>query len=428
MRPIHLLLLLICVIPFSASAQEDKGLLGKLENFEINHSVGVQIWSTYTMGQDIFNEVTGKYEAVDNRFNTQLRRSRISLKGKAYERIKFNFTAAVDAMGRDLLSGTEGPANNGPSPFIRIWNFFVQWQLIRESEDLYLTAGYFVPQIGRESITAGLRTGSMEKSWSQNYMRRHIVGTGPGRAMGINLGGILSSEEVNFHVGYDAGIFSPVFQSLNGNSTGINSTPMVSGRVALYFGDKESDSYTLGHKVNYLGKRKGLTLGVAATTQGETDLFTSNSAFGIDLLFNYGNLNLDGEWTWLQREGEFGNTSPFSVSSQTGYARIGYNLNLRNGYIIEPVVMWVAFLGETDEASQAYAASAGSLFGEEETIELGANLYFNPDLKLSLFYTLRNGDLGAADEGAQINNYYSQGGVGAIRRGNWVGLGLVAIF
>jgi hypothetical protein len=51
----------------------------------------------------------------------------------------------------------------------------------------------------------------------------------------------------------------------------------------------------------------------------------------------------------------------------------------------------------------------------------------NPDFKLSLSYTLRNADAGTEREGTTINNYYYQPGVGAIKRGDWLGVGLVII-
>ena len=49
-------------------------------------------------------------------------------------------------------------------------------------------------------------------------------------------------------------------------------------------------------------------------------------------------------------------------------------------------------------------------------------------LKVLLHYTWRAGDPGAAGDGATVNEYFYQSGVGAIRRGNWIGLGINAIF
>ena len=270
----------------------------------------------------------------------------------------------------------------------------------------------------------------MEKSWSQNYLRRHLVGTGPGRALGLNLGGLFLNSSIG--VSYDVGIYNPVFASFNGNSTGINSSPLISGRVAFHFGDPEFEKYTTGHKENYFGKRKGLTLAFTAARQGETDLYTNNFAYGIDWLFNWGNINLIGEWSILERNGEINstNTTPTEINSNanTGFVRIGYNIELKNAKVLEPVLMFVQFNGELDGAKQLEANLLNAFAGKDQSIEASLNLYLNPDLKLSLSYTFREGDLGDAEPGARFNNFFFQGGAGAIQRGEWLGVGLVAIF
>lgn len=421
------------MLPYLAIGQQSGTKpLKKLEGFEIKPTVGLQLWSSYTFGQEVYNEAADKYEPVDDRVNFQLRRTRIGFKGQAYENIKFNLTASIDLVGRDILAGTEAGANNGSSPLFRLWNAYVQWRAVPGSEKLNVVVGYIPPQIGRESITSALRSTSMEKSWSQNYLRRHVVGIGPGRAMGVNVGGLFLHEGGPVNWGYDLGVFTPDFTALGGNSVGRSFSPLVAGRLAAYIGDPESKSYTIGHKVNYFGKRKGLTLALAGTKQGTTDLFSANSAIGGDFLLNWGNLNFDGEWTFLQREGsrltEDNAERQFTVNSNTGYLRLGYNVELNNGYVLEPLAMLVQFNGETGAVEQADAAAVKSLSGTEQKIDLGLNLYFNPNLKLSLHYTLRDADAGAAGNGATVNNYYSQSGVGAIHRGDWLGLGLVAIF
>jgi len=428
----QLLVYIILICPLLAFSQENKpDWLKKLDDFKIKPVIALQLWNTYTVGEEVYNSDTGLYEPVDDRMNLQLRRSRFGVKGQPYENLQFNVTAALDLLGRDVLSGTEGGGNNGGSPIFRIWNAYVQWRVIDNSEKLNVVAGYMPPQIGRESITAATRSTSLEKSWSQNYLRRHLAGLGPGRAGGINFGGLFLSEQGKFNWGYDIGVFNPLFVSRGGNSIGNKYSPLVTGRLAAYIGDPESKKYTTGHKVNYFGKRKGLTIAVAGARQGETDLFRSNSAAGFDFLLNLGNLNFDGEFTQLWREG----TDPddifpreFTVSSNTGYLRMGYNLNLKNGYVLEPVAMVVWFNGEKSAIGQLDAGVVSSLSGEDHSLDLGFNLYFNPDLKLSLHYTWRDADPGAAGNGATVNNYFSQSGVGAIHRGDWLGLGLVAVF
>ena len=147
------------------------------------------------------------FEAADDRLNVQLRRLRLGVKGQPYENLKFNITTSLDFVGKDILDGTEAVQNNGASPRFRIWNAFLQWRLKSGSESFNIVAGYLPAQIGRENITAALRVPSMEKSWSQNYMRRHIVGVGPGRVTGFNLGGLLGNLESNLSFKYDIGLY-----------------------------------------------------------------------------------------------------------------------------------------------------------------------------------------------------------------------------
>jgi hypothetical protein len=306
-----------------------------------------------------------------------------------------------------------------------LWNATVDWQVIKNRDDLHITAGYFLPQIGRESITAALRSTSFEKSWSQNYLRRHLMGTGPGRIGGVNFGGLLPVED-NFWFGYDVGVFNPAFREFNGNSAGRKYSPLLIGRLVGYFGDPETEEYGLGHRVNYFGKRNGFSLALSGARQGASELFSENTALGADFLLNWQNLNLDGEWTFLWRKTERQNRESSTVSAGTGYIRLGINFTTKKGYVVEPVVMQMLFNGETEANAQILAAGLGSASGQERITNFGVNLYLNPDLKLSLFYTIRNGDSGELNDALGVNNYFFQNNVGAIRRGDYLGLGLVA--
>ncbi len=413
-------------------AQSENGFFKKLKDYKIQPIIGLQMWSTYTFNQEVYNEVSKKYEAVDNRLNTQLRRSRLGVKGQPYKNLKFNVTASLDVVGSDVLSGTQGGGNNGSSPSFRIWNAYVQWKVLNDNEFLNLTVGYLSPRIGRESITSAMRYTSMEKSFSQNYLRRHLVGTGPGRAPGLNIGGLFYKEERKVNLSYDVGIFNPVFASLGGNSTGSKYAPMLNGRVVLHIGDPEFTKYSTSHKVNYFNKRKGLSLALAAAQQGATDLFESNEGLGFDFLLNWGAVNLDGEWTWLKREASrilvTGGEEIFSSSSNTGYARLSYNIEVGSGRYLEPVFMMMQFNGALNKDDQKNAADAKLSAGEDYLFDVGLNYYLNKNFKLSLHYTFQQADAGEAGDGATVNNYFYQKEVGAIHRGDWLGLGLVAVF
>lgn len=420
------------VFQLNAQEQSERSWLEKIKDYKIQPVIGIQLWSTYTNGTDIYNSGAQAYEAVDNRLNVSIQRTRFGIKGQPYPNLKFAFISSLDFVGRDILAGTVAGANNGASPAFRVWNAVVEWKISNQNDGFNLTGGYFAPQIGRESITAAFRTSSFDKAWSQNYLRRHLVGTGPGRAVGLNLGGLFLNENKKFGWSYDAGLFSPVFHSLNGNSTGTEAAPLILGRLAFHIGDPEFEKYTTGHKTNYFGERNGLTIAFAGAQQGETSLFKQNLAYGVDWLFNWGDLNFNGDWTFMQRDGELllpdGSVQTFDVQSNTGYARLSYNIRLDNGKVLEPVLTFVQFNGAMDGDKQVEASLVGALAGNDEYFEIGANYYLNPNLKVSLAYTLRDGDAGDAGDGAAFNNYFFQSGVGPFRRGDWLGLGMVAIF
>ncbi len=426
----RLLYIFLSLIPLFAYTQNGtKESIASLKNLSIQPIIGLQLWSSYSFGTKIYQKENGRYEAVDNRLNVMLRRGRLGVKGQIDKNISFNVTAALDLVGRDVLAATEGGSNNGASPKFRLWNAYIQWKVKSGSEVLHIVAGYFPPQIGRESISSALRSTSLEKSWSQNYLRRHLTGIGPGRAVGLNLGGLLLNKAGQSGLGYNFGIFNPVFESYGGNSIGNKYAPLLVGRIVAYIGEPESKHYSIGHKTNYLGKRKGLSIGIAGARQGETALFLKNYALGGDFLFNWNKWNFDGEWTYLIRRGErlFDDDllRQFSASTNTGYLRLSYNISLKNQLILEPMMMWMQFNGGMTANEQQNAEAVGSSAGKDQSIDIGLNLYVNPHTKLSLHYTLRQGQAGASGAGASINNYFFQSGVGAIQKGDWLGLGLV---
>lgn len=384
------------------------------------------------MNEQVFNSTTSTYEAVDNRFNTQIRRTRLGFKAKPTENFSFLVIASLDVVGRDAYSGTVGGSNNGSSPQFGLWNAWFQWRLKKGSEAFNLIGGYMPPQFSRESITSALRVTSMEKSWSQRYIRGHLTGTNPGRALGVNLGGLLRRDNQNVALSYDLGLFNPVNHSLGGNSTGRKNSPLAVGRVALHFGDPEFTTYSINHKINYMGQRKGLTVAFQGAAEGETDLFRSNYAAGADILFNWGNFNLDGEWNWLSRTGAIEQEGiparEFTVGEQTGHIRASYNIPFHSHYILEPAIMLMQYVGPMDAAEQAEALAVKSPSGKESTVDAGVNFYLDPNFVVSLHYSHHMGDAGDAGPGATVNDYFYQKETGAIHRGDWVGAGLVVLF
>lgn len=406
----------------SAVAKPVQPWLKKNERFVPEIKTMVQLWGVYSEGMEVFNTDTKEYEGVDDRFNLSIRRARMVVSGQPYSNLSYSATFFYDQIGRDVLSSGVGSSNKA-DPSVGIWDAYFQWKISKQTEAVNLTCGWFRPQMQRESITSGWATNSFEKSMSQNYVRTHLVGTGPGRAMGVNLGGLLGKGKLQMN--YNLGLFNPVTAGLSGTSGGVKESPLLAGRVSLSLGGAEFQKYGISYDLNYFNKRKGLSLDFNASRQGETDLFETSTAYGPGLLLNWGRLNLDGEWIWMARAGSNGGRS---AESATGHLRLGVNLPAGR-FMVEPVFMAMKFKGALGAPGQADAAALKMSAGEENTYDLGINWYLDrKNLKLALHYTWRSGDPGAAGDGAQVNMFFNQSGVGAIHRGNWLGLGLSGIF
>jgi hypothetical protein len=394
--------------------------LPKSDSFRLKITSMVQLWSTYSTRQEVFNTATSQYEPVDDRLNFSFRRARLVFNGDPYPRLSYTVALFYDQTGYDILSAGLG-ATNKDQPSVGIWDAFGQYRLGKKRSAPMLTAGYFRPQMQRESITTAWAPTSFEKAMSQNYVRRHLVGTGPGRATGLNIGGLWLAKNIGLN--YNAGLFTPVAGAFDGSSGGRKWAPLWAGRLSLQLGQPEMTAYKIAYETNYFNQRRGLSLDFNASSQGATDRFNRSVGYGPGFLFNWGPFNADGEWIWMQREGAAGR-----AGAQTGHLRGSYNLKAGR-YLLEPAAMIMVFSGETTSEGQSAAAALGMSSGSEYTYDAGLNFYFDRrNLKLYLHYVWRQGDAAAAGEGAQVNAFFSQPGVGAIRRGNYWGLGCNAIF
>jgi len=425
-----LLTLVLCIFSVYQLDAQDYWL-SKPDNYKIKPILAVQMWGTYTSNQKVFNTNTLTYDDVPNRANMMLRRSRFGFSAAPLSNLKITSILAIDMVGRDLRSGVIGPANNGGSPNVQLWDLFGQWQIQKGNEAFNLIFGYFTPQFSRESNTSPWNTTSFEKPFSQFYIRQHLVGTGPGRAAGLNLGGLFLNPNKKIGFNYAIGAFNPLYFDLNGNSMGNPISPLYTGRLVMYIGDPEMTKYSKGHKVNYMNERKGLSIAGNIAYQDETNLFEKSIATSADILFNWDALNLDAEWISMRRDGQRrldnGSLRDFTSQYTTGHFRVGYNLIINNKYFIEPVFMAKFMNGALDVTGQADAASVGHFSGIDHTYDVGVNWFLNKNnLVLKLHYTWREGDAGDAPNGFDMNNFFSQGGVGAIQRGNYIGIGLEA--
>lgn len=433
----HKLALLVALVAYMPAlfAQHGnfEGFLKPKEGFKIEPYVMLQLWSTYSLGQEQFNASTKRYEPVDDRLNFLFRRARVGFKMQPYENLRFNAVLAYDAMGRDIHAGTVGSSNNGAIPAVGIFDAFLEWRIKPKSEKFHLVAGFFRPQLSRESITTAWQTSSMEKAATQTYLRQHSSGTGSGRLVGINLGGLLKSESEKVVLNYNLGLFNPSFTGNGGNSAGTHFAPLLAGRAVLSLGDPEMKQYGIAYTMNYFNQRRGISIAVNGSRQGKTDVFERAASLGSDILLNYDHLNLTAEYQQLYRQGHrsYSNEQPesFNYISRVGHVRAGYNLALGNKYFIEPSFMYTHFAGAKDAEGQANAALVKASSGSESAYDAGINWYLNEKkLKVLLHYTWRAADPGAAGDGATVNEYFYQSGLGAIRRGNWIGLGVNAIF
>ncbi len=384
-----------------------------------------QMWGTYSPHHDHYEETgpsTGKYLPTYNIWNLQVRRARIGVKGEILPRLNYTTVLAFDQVGHNTASGTVGGMNNGSFPSVGLLDAYVTWGIRRNGKGPRLTVGYFRPQYGRESITSGFAVNSIEKTMDQSYLREHLVHRNPGRAPGINAGCQLRLGSDRAWLRWDAGLFAP-------DRNGATKSPMVGvGRIVGTWGDPENPQYSLSHKINAFGKRNGISLGIGGARANGLGTVKRSWSYGVDLLLNRGPFQLDGEIHWLGKDPEpFFDFPPFLLERyaiQTGHIRAGYNLSVGRLGTIEPTLTYAFMAGGMSENDQLIAQYLNSPAGKESYVEVGVNWWFNPKTVVQLHCTFRQGDPGFAGDGAEVNPYFTQSGLGPIRRGDWAGLAL----
>ena len=415
----------------SVHAQESSAFKGFFDNWEVSPVAAAQMWSTYTLGAELYDRDSMRYVDVDDRLNFSLRRTRLGAKIKAGEAVTLNLIAAIDNVGRDILAGQPGGANNGAFPQVQLWNVFVKWRLKQESEAFNLVIGYHSPHFSRESPTAWNTVASLDKSQSQAYIRRHLTGKNPGRSMGVTFGGIALEGKDNLQFHYSIGVFNSIFGNAIGNSAGIKSSPLVTGRAMISFGQPESQSYSIGHKFNALSKRNGLSLAVSGSYEGQNELFMKSYASAFDFLYNHKRFNLSGEIAWLFREGtrvtEAGDLRMFRTNAYVLSTSFSYNIELTRGHILEPSVTYMRFSGPSSLTEVLDALSVSTSGGINEYVDLGLSYHIIPGkLKIDLHYVAQSGEALESNLGDSINDFFFQSGF-AIRRGDYIGAGVMFV-
>lgn len=360
----------------------------------------VQLWAVYTMDEQLQLTENGPLEHVEDRLNFLTRRARIGFKGKPYKGLSYVLNIQYDNLGKDRFGAIRGGVNSGT---LGILDAFVTYKLSGKTDLFHLTAGYFHPQFSRECITGDMNVNAFDKSPLQGYVRGHITGKSYGRTTGLNLGG---SQQVGLlTMGYNLSL-------CNNNTTAAEDTetagkfwsPLIVERVTFSIGDPDKKSYSMMYEANnYFNERKGITVGFNSSRQGRTDSFSSNSFAGVDVMLNYGGLNLDAEGARLSRrvEGQHYEMTTWQI-------RGGYNIIVAKKVFLEPVVMFMHFDGDPGATAE----------GLEEMVDVGVNWYLNKrNLKLTLHYLKQKG-FG--------NNGYTDGIT--FKKGDFLGCGFVAAF
>ncbi|MCX7760166.1 MAG: OprO/OprP family phosphate-selective porin [Hydrogenothermaceae bacterium] len=392
----------------------------ELEIFFMN-----QLWAVYTMDR------VEKGTKYDNRTDFFLRRSRVGFQGKINEDLSWRVWFAYDNVGLDPHTGLAKNnniglvgANSGNTQFY-LWDAYFTYTL--NPKWVNITVGYFRPQVGRESITAGFEVNSFEKALTNFYPRQHIVGTGPGRETGINIGGLYNDDKTKLGLNYNFGIFNT--DKFNSGSGGDNL--LYTARVAVSYGDPEMKKYGLGYKVNYFGKRNGVTVAFNYAYQGRGQdtnsfplapsvwstylnanvpkiQFKNNQLLGIDILANYKDFNFNFEYDELKRNFD---VSKLDYKDKVWHVRAGYNFTLPNKTVLEPAITYAEWKGD---------ATSLNGNGKYKVTDIGLSWYIKQNnLKFNLHYVNQDGSANSAYAGTDATKN---------KAGDYIGVGLQLIF
>jgi len=382
----------------------------------------IQLWDATTFGA---NNAEG--EKLDTRSDLYIRRGRFGIRGRVRSDVGYFFNFAYDNIGKGEKTAATGIAQATDNRAFYLWDAFCTLAL--DPTWANLTAGYFRPQVGRESITTAFKVDSFIKSPCNSYPREHIVGRGPGRETGINLGGLHLGS--GWSLNYNFGLFDTNHEKIAGDETGgTNWAPLKAGRIALSLGEPEMRRYRLGYRTNYFGRRSGVTVAVNVTCQRRTNQtvadttgeyvggFRCNRLFGLDLLANLGRLNLDAEYDVLTRrfDADFvavcEEVTGREYTDRVWHMRAGFDIPLPRDWYLEPVVMYARFEG--DRHSPVWPG------GVDEILDIGLNWFLDEHRwKVNLHYVSQCG---------RAVSKYSPDSDGKQAKGDFLGLGMQVVF
>jgi hypothetical protein len=350
----------------------------------------------------------------DKRLDFYIRRARFGFKGQAWTRLDYQTQFAFDNLGKDPYTGTIGSPQQLENTEFRTWDAYFMYHL--DSAWANVTFGLFRPQVSREFSNPFYGVPSLEYALSFYYLRDELDTRPTARETGVNIGGLYADPARFWGVAYNAGVFDAAQEKNSVLKGSLKWSPLLTGRVAFSLGQPESKTYRLVPDVNFFGTRKGVSIGIYGTYQGQVDEsyepkdtvviskgiltqktkgykggFKQNDVYGADILGNWAAFEADGEYSIMRREfsAAFMAANPLVVLSPITWDRVwhvrgGYSFPLWSGMFIEPTIMYTRFDG--DAHSLLYPS------GIDHQFDGGINWYINKNnLKVSLHYVKQGG-------------------------------------
>ncbi|HQU54748.1 MAG TPA: hypothetical protein PK643_17060, partial [Saprospiraceae bacterium] len=68
------------------------------EKIHFKPVVGIQMWSIYTTGEELYDATAAEYQPVENRFDVMLRRSRLGFKIQPLEVLQISVIGSMDVV------------------------------------------------------------------------------------------------------------------------------------------------------------------------------------------------------------------------------------------------------------------------------------------------------------------------------------------
>jgi hypothetical protein len=314
---------------------------------------------------------------ISPRYDMFVRRGRLGVSGRVAHKLFYQMSFAYDGVGKDSFSQAAGIPNQEDNTTFFPRDIFACYAF---HPLLNVTMGYFRPKAGKESIYSSAFSISQEKSWASFQPRIHITGRGIGRETGINVGGLLKRKKGGAL--YDIGIFDTNHPLIVGENS--LWSPLLTGRLVWYIGDPEYQEYPISYLQSGFGQRKGLSLGVNGTYQGQTEKFVWNTLAGVDAQLNYKALDFLVEYNWLHRRTTYLAVLRDFTEDRFVTYKAAWNFIQKNGTIIQPSIMYSSV-----KAAPQFASFVNEVTGavSQWTIGVGVNWLINRDrLKLGLHY------------------------------------------